>query len=742
VASTEGIAMPPSVGEWVSIGPSRIGAASTGVLFSIAIDPADTAVIYVASPFCGVWKTEDAGASWRVVGDSLPADLPVAALASDTSMPGRVYALLQAGQLYRSDDGAASWTHVNQTGYGLGGVTPAVTDLIVDPSRPQVLHARNNAGCWRSGDGGQTWRPSFYGNDFSTLVLDQARPDVLYAGTADGEVYQTLNGGLDWNYLPLPFLANVYDTKVALTRANPQRVYVRRQKHLEADVYTSFDGGVSWMLTSSPNIYSEYIAADDENEAVVYLAGVDFYRSDDGGMNWVNKPGAHVDHHGFARDPSTASTIYTACDGGIYQSVNRGDAWQFIGDGIANVLFYDLALSAARPEVAVGGTQDNGTAFYDGSSSIWGEILGGDGATVAIDPTDGNIIYAMNQYASTIAQSTDGGASFHNIADGLPTGAVGYNLHFQVHPTTTNILLASFGSLWWTQQPGTPWSQLFTPPDSPNDSVVRSAVDPRYDIYYAATARGRLYAAASGNDFQLVFSHPDGHGFTDLVIDPEDTTLMYASFGGFAHQVYRLRRVAPLPAALGAADVSGGLVSLGMAPLVQALAVDVMEPFAIYAGTFRQGVFRARSQSVDDQPIWTNYNTGMAPAADVRALRVHPATGVMRAATFGRSAYEVNTGDPIGSLIETVGHIFFLRAHELGSGYGRPPDFLDCEVIVLLREEPYRAFGFKLRADYEQHTRREMFDLLSSAFVADSPVRLDYVKTGPRVGEIIRVANS
>ena len=731
--------MPPSVGEWVAIGPSRIGAASTGVLFSIAIVPADTAVIYVASPFCGVWKTADAGASWQVVGDSLPPDLTVAALATDPSTPGRIYALLEAGQLYRSDDGAVSWTQANQyPGGGLGGVTPAVTDLIVDPTRPQVLHARNDAGCWRSGDGGQTWHLTFQGS-FSTLVLDQSRPDVLYTGTPSGEVYQTLNGGLDWNYLPLPFLASVYDTKVALTRANPQRIYVRRQKHLEADVYTSFDGGASWMLTSNPAIYSEYIAADDENEAVVYLAGVDFYRSDDGGVNWVNKPGAHVDHHKLAADPTNPATIYTACDGGLYRSPDRGDSWAFVGDGLANVLFYDLALSATRPEIAIGGTQDNGTILYDGTSTVWNPIMGGDGGTVAIDPTDGNVMYAMNQGPSSIAQSTDGGVSFHNIADGLPTGAGCFNLHFQVHPTTTNILLASCGSLWWTQQPGTPWSQLFTPPDSPNDSVVHSAVDPREDIYYAATARGRLYAAASGNDWQLVFSHPNGAGFTDVVIDPEDTTLIYASFGGFTARVYRLRRLAPLPAALDATDISGGLIS---GPVVQTLAVDAMEPFTIYAGTaFGQGVYRARAQTVDDPPVWTSYNTGMPPRTDVRALRVHPATGVMRVATFGRSAYEVNTGDPIGSLIETVGHIFFLRAHELGTGYGRPPNFLDCEVIVLLSEEPYRAFGFKLRADQEQPTRGEMFGLLRSAFVAQTPIRLDYVKTGPRVGEIMRVAN-
>jgi hypothetical protein len=55
--------------------------------------------------------------------------------------------------------------------------------------------------------------------------------------------------------------------------------------------------------------------------------------------------------------------------------------------------------------------------------------------------------------------------------------------------------------------------------------------------------------------------------------------------------------------------------------------------------------------------------------------------------------------------------------------------------------EPLRSFGFKLRADAERPARWEMFELLRSAFAADSPVRLDYVKTGPGAGEILRVAN-
>jgi hypothetical protein len=98
--------------------------------------------------------------------------------------------------------------------------------------------------------------------------------------------------------------------------------------------------------------------------------------------------------------------------------------------------------------------------------------------------------------------------------------------------------------------------------------------------------------------------------------------------------------------------------------------------------------------------------------------------------------------NPNGSVIETVGHITFLRAHEVGSGFGKAPNFLDAEVIVQLAEDSLRSFGFQLRADANQPTRTDMFDLLRSAFITGRPIRLDYITTGPRAGEIIRVANA
>ena len=74
-------------------------------------------------------------------------------------------------------------------------------------------------------------------------------------------------------------------------------------------------------------------------------------------------------------------------------------------------------------------------------------------------------------------------------------------------------------------------------------------------------------------------------------------------------------------------------------------------------------------------------------------------TGAMRIATFGRGAYEVNTGDPVGSVLSASGRITFLRANDIGTGFGPPSDFLDVEVIVQLDSQPGKSFGFQLRAD-------------------------------------------
>jgi hypothetical protein len=100
----------------------------------------------------------------------------------------------------------------------------------------------------------------------------------------------------------------------------------------------------------------------------------------------------------------------------------------------------------------------------------------------------------------------------------------------------------------------------------------------------------------------------------------------------------------------------------------------------------------------------------------------------------------VLTDAPVGSVLNASGHLTFLRAHDVGTGFGRPPNFLDGEVVCLLDSIPWLSLGFKLRADGERATRRAMLALLRAAFAANHPVSIDYIRTAPRVGTVIRVA--
>jgi hypothetical protein len=170
---------------------------------------------------------------------------------------------------------------------------------------------------------------------------------------------------------------------------------------------------------------------------------------------------------------------------------------------------------------------------------------------------------------------------------------------------------------------------------------------------------------------------------------------------------------------------------------VKALAVDRMNSFTIYAGTNR-GVYRGRSVDGGATWNWQPYMNGL-PLADVRELEVHPVTGVMRVTTFGRSAYEVNTDFPLGTLLSAAGKLTFLRVHDAGTGFGPPNDFLDGEVVVQLDSQPGRGFGFRLRPDADEAARRGMLDVLRSAFRNNRTIRLDYIRTGLRNGTIIRV---
>lgn len=772
-----------NIDRWVAIGPRRIdnesGIGAVGALFHLAMDPKTPSTIYVGGNNEGIWKTMDSGQNWQPITDSLPT-LRSVALALDPSNPQRLYLATPNLGLFTTSDGGGSWIPLDSPVFqpNVGGLAV----MKVHPTNPNLLLLTSNSGVYTyHADAAQNrWTLPLNLGPASDLVIDPTTPTTIYATLRDtnGGIYTSRDSGANWQRslgCPGASLPAV-DSTTTMTLAfagtvmyaafkSPKHIEVWRTNGTGCFVGSQRESGWEKRFSQTDakggcnsdqdaDCLWNRIDGDPATPNVVYLSGKVFKVSNNGGQSFGIQSGTqpHADHHGLAFDQTATQNLYAICDGGIYHSSNRGAAntWQFIGDGIFNVQFYAFSLAETDPTLTIGGTQDNGTLSYAGST-VWTNINGGDGATTAIDPTNAQVQYSMNQGPDSMVKRT-GSGSWQCIGCSIPIQSSCFNLFFQLDPTAPSTVLASCASLlkadspvcnhcpsWQDSNTGDPgvWT-IILPQSSVSGNVIRSAVDPRVRLYYAGTSGGELWAGPAGANWQKLLT--TSAGISDIKIDRDDPTLVYFSTGaGRTRRVYRMRRSAdaPTPSTIQVADITFNL------PLdlpVNALAIDLMNAFTIYAGT-PAGIYRGRSSDQGATWNWTPYMNGF-PLADVRQMEVHPRTGVLRVATFGRGAYEVNTGDPVGSLLSASGKVTFLRAHDVGTGFGPPNDFLDAEVIVQLDSQPGKSFGFQLRADEEEYARSGMLSLLRSAFRGNRNVLIDYYRTGIHNGRIIRVAKT
>jgi photosystem II stability/assembly factor-like uncharacterized protein len=167
---------------------------------SIAVDPLDSSVVYVAGVFagsgcahlpgaCASLRSDDAGQSWACIQIGR-------FLAPDPLQASRVYAL-EGFSVNVSEDRGASWSFL------ASGVNFSV--LVPDPQRPGTLWAGGPDGLFRSDDGGRTWTPAGGGipssDSVTAVVLDPVDKDILYVATLQNGVFKSADGGATWDAL-------------------------------------------------------------------------------------------------------------------------------------------------------------------------------------------------------------------------------------------------------------------------------------------------------------------------------------------------------------------------------------------------------------------------------------------------------------------------------------------------------------------------------------------------------------
>jgi len=358
-------------------------------------------------------------------------------------------------------------------------------------------------------------------------------------------------------------------------------------------------------------------------------------------------------------------------DGGIFKCTGRGASCTSLNEGLRVTMFYDLALASSNPSRMIGGTQDNGTIRFDGTE-VWDMIRGGDGRYCEIDPLDSDVLYSQHQYLASTAKAANGSANPPKwyAAPGLPAEKqFRGDPYLFIHPTDSDVILAtgpkvyehSSASSDWTTCPSCPsWSDIGPPGAS--SSAHRLAIDPTTNRYFAGLSNGQLWFSESGSStWAQVFTHPTGRPVTGIAIDPWDANRIFLAFAGWGkthgpHRIWMIERIVSSPDTLDdlvywkSTNITGNLplsLALGsgwrQSDMVVAHPVEVDTVFV----ATNQGVYRGQGRQTESGWVWLwdAYNCQL-PWGVVTDLEVHPVTGYLFAATYGRGLWATRLGAP------------------------------------------------------------------------------------------------
>ena len=335
---------------------AHLGDGDDYVLDHIAIDPRNSAVMYVAAWSVDgqiqggdIFRSHDGGKSWQV----LPGmhGRSVRALAMSISNPD----LLVAGALdgaFRSSDAGVSWHRISPENHA---EIKNIESLAIDPRDPNIIYAGTWHLAWKTGDGGASWHPIRKGmiddSDVFSIIVDRNNSSVVYVSACSGIYRSESAGELFHKIQGIPFSAR--RTRVLQQDpSNPAIVYAGTTEGL----WRTQDAGKSWNRISNPNLIVNDVLVDPRRSGHILLAtdrsGV--LASSNGGQSFLasNQGFAHRQVAAMVIDRNHPSTIYVGLIndkefGGVFVSRDAGAHWQQQSTGLGTRDVFTLQQTAS-----------------------------------------------------------------------------------------------------------------------------------------------------------------------------------------------------------------------------------------------------------------------------------------------------------------------------------------------------------------------------------------------------------
>ncbi len=448
---------------WRELGPFRGGRSST-----VTGVPGQPNLYYFGAVGGGVWRTKDGGQTWENITDSYFGGT-IGAVAVAESDPNVIYVgegeqtlrnnVSSGWGVWKSTDAGASWKHI-----GLSD-SRHISRIRIHPKNPDVVYVAAMGNLWKpnemrgvykSVDGGATWKRVLFINETAMagdLVMDPNNPRILYAATwnmkrngyrmdsggPDSKLWKSTDGGDTWENLSdkpgMPKGTNGI-IGVTVSPVNSNRVWAIIENTEAPGVYRSDDAGKTWARLNQDRAllqrawYYCRIYADTQNEDKVWVMNVSYGVSKDGGKTFELKNAPHGDHHDLWIDPTNNQRMAIADDGGAQISNDGGQNWTTYHNQ-PTAQFYRVTTDHAFPYHILGAQQDNtsvriphrtsGTSITE---SDWTALSIGESAHLAPDPANPNIIYGSDYKGYMSMQNLDNGQERStNVWPDLPAGS-------------------------------------------------------------------------------------------------------------------------------------------------------------------------------------------------------------------------------------------------------------------------------------------------------------------------------
>ncbi|HEX4603514.1 MAG TPA: hypothetical protein VH724_05925, partial [Candidatus Angelobacter sp.] len=437
--------------------------------------------------------------------------------------------------------------------------------------------------------------------------------------------------------------------------------------------------GVTWTAVAAANgfcggqcFYDMVPAFHPDTASTIYLGGSSdggvgtctnrvFSKSTNGGASFAaNDALLHADSHALTFAPSNHNVVYVGNDGGIFKSLDAGATWASVNtNGFNATQFVSLSVHPTDANFSIGGTQDNGTEFFQ-PNATWTRADFGDGGYSAIDQssTDTANVTMYHTYFNqtngligfarvlTAATATEGnwqlfgcpapGATLNGITC---TDAVLFYAPLALGPGNPNTLYFGTDHLYRSTDRGATMTMVSQPnfgccdTQGRNFRVSAIGISQQNDnVRIVGLNNGKVFATTTGANPMVDVTGAWAAKFIGrAVIDPTNSNTAYVTLDGYGtvSHVWKTTNLAGgsatwLPASNGLPDVP-----------VNAFAVDPLSPSSLYAGT-DVGVFN----SSDGGTTWAPFGTGL-PRVAVFDLNLQNTSRKVRIGTHGRGAWEI-----------------------------------------------------------------------------------------------------